>query len=279
MTLFEVYKQSLLKLENPDIEEINIRIILCEINSLKSMSDFYIKKDEEIRDLPRFQSFFNRYLMGEPVQYILGKTTFYNNEFIVDRRVLVPRQESEEVVEFAIKKAHQIFGNKTIDVADVCCGSGIMGISLRKNLNVDKLSFSDISKDALDVCKINCENLKVKAAFYNGDSLNELIKNNIKVDLLISNPPYILRKEKLDNSVIDYEPHLALFSDDEFSIYRKIISNLNKISKETLLAVFEIGTYSRPKLEEIIRESIPNAEYEFTKDINGKERILSIVLK
>ena len=74
MTLFEVYKQSLKQLQNPDIEEINIRIILCEINSLKSMSDFYIKKDEEIRDLPQFQSFFNRYLKGEPVQYILGKT-------------------------------------------------------------------------------------------------------------------------------------------------------------------------------------------------------------
>ena len=238
MTLFEVYKQSLKQLQNPDIEEINIRIILCEINLLKSMSDFYIKKDEEIRDLPRFQSFFNRYLKGEPVQYILGKTTFYNNEFIVDKRVLIPRQESEEVVDYAIKKAHQVFGNKTIDVVDVCSGSGIMGISLKKNLNVDRLYFSDISKDALDVCKKNCNNLKVNADFYNGDSLDELIKNNVRIDLLISNPPYILRKEKLDNSVLDYEPHIALFSDEDFSIYKKIIVNLHKVAKETLLAVF-----------------------------------------
>lgn len=279
MTLFEVYKQSLTKLENPDIEEINIRIILSEVNSLKSMSDFYIRKDEEIRDLPRFKSYFERYLKGEPVQYILGKTSFYGNEFVIDKRVLIPRQESEEVVEYAIKKAHQIFGNKVIDVADVCSGSGIMGISLKKNLNVEKLCFSDISKDALEVCKINCNNLEVKADFYNGDSLDELIKNNVKIDLLISNPPYILRKEKLDNSVLDYEPHIALFSDEDFSVYQKIIANIRKIKKETLLAVFEIGTYSRPKLEEIIRKSTPEASYEFIKDINGKERILSIVLK
>lgn len=279
MTLFEVYKQSLKQLQNPDIEEISIRIILCEINSLKSMSDFYIKKDEEIRDLPRFQSLFDRYLKGEPVQYILGKTTFYNNEFVVDKRVLIPRQESEEVVDYAIKKAHQVFGNKTIDVTDVCSGSGIMGISLKKNLNVNKLYFSDISKDALDVCKKNCNNLKVNADFYNGDSLDELIKNNVRIDLLISNPPYILRKEKLDNSVLDYEPHIALFSDEDFSIYKKIIVNLHKVAKETFLAVFEIGTYSRSKLEEIIHKSIPNAEYKFIKDINGKERILSIILK
>ena len=76
MTLFEAYKQSLKSLKNPDVEEINIRILLSEINQLKTMSDFYLQKDEEIRDLPRFQGYFKRYLDGEPVQYILGKTAW-----------------------------------------------------------------------------------------------------------------------------------------------------------------------------------------------------------
>ena len=279
MTLSEVYSQSLKRLQNPDVEEINIRIILCDINSLKSMSDFYLRKDEEIRDLPRFQQFFERYLSGEPVQYILGKTEFYGTEFVVDKRVLIPRQESEEVVDFAIKKTHELFGGKKIDVADVCCGSGAMGLSLAKKLDAKHLYLTDISKDALEVARINAKKLGLKSYFYCGDCLEELIANNIKVDIVISNPPYILRKENVDKSVLDYEPKIALFSDDDFSIYRRIISKLSLIKKDVLLAVFEIGIYTRSVIEPFIRQTLPESEYGFIKDINQKERILYIVLK
>lgn len=279
MTLFEVYSESLKQLKNPDVEEINIRIILCEINSLKSMSDFYLRKDEEIRDLPRYRRYFKRYLSGEPVQYILGKTEFYGLDFEVDKRVLIPRQESEEVVDFAIKKTHELFGSKKVDIADVCCGSGIMGITLAKHLATNKLYLSDISKDALEVAETNSQKLKIKSELLCGDSLSELISKNIKIDVLISNPPYILEKEKLDNSVLDYEPHLALYTDDNFSIYKNIISNLNKIKNETLLVVFEIGAYTKEVIEPFIKEKYPNCENGFVKDINQKERILYIVLK
>lgn len=279
MTLFEAYKSSLKKLPNPDVDEINVRIILCEINHLDSMSDFYLQKDEEIRDLPLFQSYFERFLNGEPVQYILGKTTFLGREFLVDKRVLIPRQESEEVVDFAIKKTIDLFGPKQIDVIDVCCGSGIMGITFAKCLNVSHLYFSDISNDALDVCKLNCKKFDVDGLFYKSDALDELIKNNIKVDVLVSNPPYILKREKIDKSVLDYEPHLALFSDDQFSVYKRIISNLDKIKKDTLLAVFEIGTYSKQVLEQYIQNEYPSYEYGFIKDMNNKERILYLIVK
>ena len=278
MTLFEVYKQSIKKLQNPDVDEINIRILLCEVNSLKSMSDFYLREDEEIRNLPRYQSYFERYLAGEPVQYILGKTSFLGHEFAVDKRVLIPRQESEEVVDFAIKKAHEIFGSQKLDIADVCCGSGVMGITLSKNLNFNNLCLSDISKDALDVASINCKNLKVDAKLFCGDSLEPLIREGVRIDLLISNPPYILKSECVDESVLEYEPQIALFSDNEFSIYKKILLGLNKVKKEKLLAVFEIGINSRPVLEKFISESIPNIEFGSKKDMNGKERILYIVL-
>lgn len=279
MTLSEAYSQSLKQLKNPDVEEINIRILLCEINSLKSMSDFYLRKDEEIRDLPRYQQYFNRYLAGEPVQYILKKTEFLGYEFMVDKRVLIPRQESEEVVDFAIKKIHGLFGSKKVDVLDVCCGSGVMGISLAKKLDTNHLYLSDISKDALEVAKINSDNLKVHSETICGDGLTEIVNRDIKTDVLISNPPYILKNENVDNSVLDYEPHLALFADDDFSIYKNIISNLAKIKKSLLLAVFEIGTYTRSVLEPFIKENLPKCEYAFIKDINQKERILYIVLK
>ena len=279
MTLIEVYNQSIKKLKNPDVDEIAIRILLCEINGLKTMSDFYLRKDEEIRDLPRYQHYFERFLNGEPVQYILGKTEFLGREFCVDDRVLIPRQESEEVVDFAIKKIHEIFGSAKLDILDVCCGSGIMGVSLAKTINVDKVYFSDISKDAIDVCKINCLNHKVNADFYCEDALNKTLFNNIKVDVLISNPPYILSNEIIDKSVLDYEPKIALFSDPQFSIYKNIISNLNHIKKTTLLAVFEIGVNTRNVIEPFIKGIYPNVEYGFIKDLNGKERILYIVLK
>ena len=279
MTLFEVYKQSLKSLKNPDVEEINIRILLGEINQLKTMSDFYLRKDEEIHDLPRFQEYFERYLEGEPVQYILGKTSFLGCDILVDKRVLIPRQESEEVVQFTIKKSHEIFGNKNISILDVCCGSGAMGIALTKQLNAERIYFSDISNDALDVCSKNLKANQVSGDIFEGDALTQVISKNIKVDLLISNPPYILKSEPVDESVLKYEPHLSLFADNNFSIYEKIISNLNAVKNDQLLAVFEIGINSKNPLENMVRKYHPQSQYGFIKDINGKERILYIYLK
>ena len=276
MTLFEVYKQSIKRLENPDVDEIVVRILLCEINSLKTMSDFYLHKDEEIRDLPRYQSFFDRYLSGEPVQYILGKTEFLDNEFVVNKNVLIPRQESEEVVSFAIKKIQEVFGNQEIDVVDVCCGSGVMGLSLAKKVNVKSLTLSDLSPEAIEVARVNMLKLGINADLCVEDALNAFDK---KVDVVISNPPYILKSEKVDKSVLDNEPHLALFADNEFSVYKSIINKLNSIKKDQLLCVFEIGANTRKVLEKYILNTIPNCSYEFIKDMNGKERILSILIK
>ena len=279
MTLFEVYKDSLNKLKNPEVDEIAIRILLCEINQLKSMSDFYIKKDEEIQDLQRYQEYFQRFLDGEPVQYILKKDLFFGQEFCIDNRVLIPRQESEEVVKFAIDKALEIFGNRVLRVADVCCGSGIMGVILANNLKTVSIIFSDISKDALDVCKINSSKLMAKTRYYCGDALEKLIENKDKIDVLISNPPYILKNEPVDESVLKHEPHIALFTNEEFSVYKDIITNLSNVKDQELLAVFEIGNNSRPVLEKLIKETYPDCEYGFVKDMNGKERILYIYLK
>lgn len=276
MTLFEVYKQSIKRLENPDVDEIVVRILLCEINNLKTMSDFYLHKDEEIRDLPRYQSFFDRYLNGEPVQYILGKTEFLANEFVVNKNVLIPRQESEEVVSFAIKKIQEVFGNQEIDVVDVCCGSGVMGLSLAKKVNVKSLTLSDLSPEAIEVARVNMLEHGINADLCVEDALNAFDK---KVDVVISNPPYILKSEKVEKSVLDNEPHLALFADNEFSVYKSIINKLNSIKKDQLLCIFEIGANTRKVLEKYILDAIPNCSYEFVKDMNGKERILSILIK
>ena len=279
MTLYEVYKDSLTKLQNPDTDEISVRILLCHNNGIKSMSGFYIHKNENIKDLQGFLNQFDRFLKGEPLQYILGETDFLGYDFYVDNRVLIPRQETEEVVTQAYLRALQEFGDSVINVADICCGSGVMGITLTKKLKVRYLFMSDISEDAIEVAKKNAKCNDVIANFFVGDACDELVKAGAKVDLLVANPPYILNKEEVDKSVLDYEPHLALFADEELSVYKHIFEALPKIKNKKLLCVFEIGYDLKEKLTKLLEKTVKNATFGFVKDINGKERILILEMR
>ena len=279
MTLYEVYKESIKKLANPDTDEISVRILLCHNNGIKSMSGFYIHKNENIKDFPLFSSQFERFLKGEPIQYILGETEFLGLDFFVDERVLIPRQETEEVVTQAYLRALQTYGDHVINVADICCGSGVMGITLAKKLKVRYLFMSDLSEDAIEVAKKNAKRNDVIANFFVGDACDELLKAGAKVDLLVANPPYILNKEDVDESVMKYEPHLALFADDELTVYKKIFEALPKIKNKTLLCVFEIGYDLKEKLTKLLEKTVKNATFGFAKDINGKERILILELR
>ena len=279
MTLYDVYKDSLTKLKNPDTDEISVRILLCHNNGIKSMSGFYIHKNENIEDLPLFLNQFERFLNGEPIQYILGETEFLGLDFYVDKRVLIPRQETEEVVTQAYLRALQEFGDSVINVADICCGSGVMGITLAKKLKVRYLFMSDISEDAVEIAKKNAVRNDVIANFFVGDACDELVKAGAKVDLLVANPPYILNKEEVDQSVLNNEPHLALFADEELSVYKHIFEALPKIKNKKMLCVFEIGYDLKEKLTKLLEKTIKNATFGFAKDINGKERILILELR
>ena len=202
MTLFEVYKDAVKKLKNPGADEISVRILLCHNNDIKSMSGFYFHKNENIKDLSKFTQEFDRFLKGEPIQYIIGETEFLGLNFKVDKRVLIPRQETEEVVTQAYLRAMQYFGDHVINVADVCCGSGVMGITLAKKLKVRYLFMSDISADAIEVAKGNAKNNDVIGNFFVGNACDELIKAGAKVDLFVANPPYILNKNAVTNHSI-----------------------------------------------------------------------------
>ena len=279
MTLYEAYKDAVKRLDNPDKDEISVRILLCHNNGIKSMSGFYIHKNENLRDFPGFLKNFEEFLAGKPIQYILHESEFLGLNFYVDERVLIPRQETEEVVTQAYMRALAKFGDHVINVADVCCGSGVMGISLAKKLKVRYLFMSDISKDAVEVSRKNAENHGVIANFFTGNACDELVNAGAKVDLLVANPPYILKKEDVDQSVLDHEPHLALFADEQLSVYRDIFKALPKLKNKEMLCVFEIGYDLKEKLTEIIKETLKNVTFGFAKDINGKERILILELK
>ena len=178
-----------------------------------------------------------------------------------------------------LSKYDEYYKGQKIDLADVGTGSGAIAIALKKeedNLNV---CASDISFEALEVAKLNAKNNDADIRFLQGSMLDPYIENNIKLDILVSNPPYIKQDEILDPSVKDYEPHVALFGgEDGLRFYRIIFENASKIMKENGMMFFEIGYDQRERLTALAHEYFKDAYVEVFKDINKKDRMLFIKL-
>lgn len=243
--------------------------------------NLYLDMDNEaIKELEnRFDEGIKRILNDEPMNYVLGYSYFYGYKFKVNKDVLIPRPETEELVCLILKKYDEYFKGKKINLCDVGTGSGAIAISLKKeedNLNVYA---SDISEDALVVAKDNANDLDADIKFYCGSMLEPYIENNIKVDILVSNPPYIKQHETLENSVKDYEPHIALFGgDDGLKFYRIIFENAYKILNEKGMLFFEIGYDQKNNLIDLASKYFKDAHIEVLKDINNKDRMLYIKL-
>ena len=207
---------------------------------------------------------------GYPVQYLIGNVYFYNSIINVSENVLIPRPETEYLVEKTIDYAKKI--NHKINIIDLGTGSGCIAIALKKELD-SEVSAIDISKDALDLAKLNARENNVDINFYESD-ITKPLEN--MYDIIISNPPYIPKDGYVAENVLKYEPHIALFADD-FGIYfyKKIIkNNLNKLNKNGFMA-FEIGDNEDKLLEEFLKEEgITN--YKFEYDLTNRIRYLFI---
>ena len=243
--------------------------------------DLYMEKDNkaDVRVEKRFIEGVEKLKENEPLNYVLGYSYFYGYKMIVNENVLIPRFETEELVGLVLSKYDEYFKGQKINLADVGTGSGAIAIALKKeeaNLNV---CASDISFDALNVAKQNAKNNDADITFYQGSMLEPLIENNIKLDILVSNPPYIKQDEVLDPSVKDYEPHVALFGgNDGLKFYRMIFENAHKVLKEKSMLFFEIGYDQRENLTALAHEYFGDGHIEVFKDINKKDRMLFINL-
>lgn len=208
---------------------------------------------------------------GYPVQYLIGNVEFLNTIIDVDQRALIPRFETEFLVDKTIKYARKIF-QKKIEIIDLGTGSGCIAISLKKNLDCNVTAL-DISQNALDLARANATKNKQKITFINQDMLLELPAN---YDILISNPPYIPQGGFVDDSVFKYEPHLALFAEDNGLYFYKIIlqKHILKINKPGLIA-FEIGENQVSDLKSILN-SLNIKNYKFENDFTNKPRYLFI---
>ncbi len=273
-TLKEIY-DSCVQASDGRVLERDIRTLLCENNGIDNLSNLYTHLFENIKDLQRFQSDFARLLNQEPVEYITGKAIFLNRIFSVDKNVLIPRVETEEVVVFAEKKIREKFGDKKPVVIDVCTGSGCIAISLSLDLKINIIA-SDISYEALSVAKDNSNNLHSNVDFYQGDMLAPFLENHTKCDVILSNPPYVKKDAILDRSVRDYEPSLALFAKDGTEFYESILRNCSYILNKDGIIIFEIDPSLVDDLSKLINTYLPGAKFEFIEDINKNKRILYI---
>ena len=252
-----------------------IDFALQEINGF-DYSELSIHLDDEIKDINRFESAIDRYLNGEMIEYIFNKTYFLSTPFYVDKNVLIPRQETEQLVLRAKDLIMSMFGNQQITIADVCTGSGIIGLSLKKALNSDNVCLTDISKEALGVANKNASLLSLDVKCLEGDMLAPLIANNMICDVIVCNPPYISNTSTIEKKTWEQEPHLALLASPNTLFYEKLLKEYTKVVNDKFLIAFEIGEDMEESLTLLVAKYCPNAEYFFEKDIYGKTRFLFI---
>ena len=210
---------------------------------------------------------------GEPVQYIIGNVSFYGNIIDVEKRVLIPRFETEELVENTIKYIKKYNYNSIVDIGT---GSGCIAITIKKIFPSMLVDAVDISKDALALAQSNSIKNDTLINFYEGNLLNPL---NKKYDIIISNPPYIAYDEEIMDIVKNNEPHLALYADNNgLYYYEEILKNVyNYINKNGLIA-FEIGYDQAEKIKQIVQKYLNNYNIEIKKDMTGKDRMVFIKL-
>lgn len=268
------------KLLDENQKDCNVPKVLFYHLANKEPHQLYLMMDEEVdQDLyDSFQAGMKRYLEGEPIQYIKGKETFFSRDFIVNENVLIPRYETEELVENILYHIDDYFEDyETIDLCDVGTGSGAIAISLALEETKLKVVATDISDDALEVARLNAKELGANVEFYQGDMLEPLIDRNIKVDIFVSNPPYIPVNQEIESVVKDNEPHVALFGgNDGLYFYRKIFERVKMVIKDRALLAFEMGFDQRELMEEALEYYFPECPYEIIKDMNGKDRMLFI---
>ncbi|MFI8687705.1 peptide chain release factor N(5)-glutamine methyltransferase [Rossellomorea sp. NPDC077527] len=246
---------------------------------------------EQRRSVPQekwdeFQEGIRRHVSGVPIQHIIGVEEFYGREFVVNEHVLIPRPETEELIYYGLEKMKDLFGDvdSPLVAADVGTGSGAIAVTLKlesKRIPLEMMAV-DISSEALAVARENGTRLSADVRFLEGDLLQPLIEDGVKLDVLLSNPPYIplTDRETLSDVVIDHEPELALFGgEDGYDLYKRFMDELPLVMKERCLIGFEVGVGQGETVADLLRVTFSDAKTEVVYDINGKDRMVFCVRK
>ena len=229
------------------------------MNDIEYLKKYYKGNIEEAKE---------RLNKGEPVQYIVGDVDFYGNIIKVDKRVLIPRFETEGLCELA-----KTYLKDNIDCIDLGTGSGCIAITLKKMNNKINMDAVDISSDALVLALENAKLNDVEINFIQGNMLNNIEK---KYDLIISNPPYIRHDEEVMDIVKNNEPNIALYADNEgLYFYEEILKKVKNNLKEKYVILFEIGYDQGEKIKSIAHKYL-DCNVEIKKDLQGFDRYVII---
>jgi release factor glutamine methyltransferase len=257
--------------------------------------EYLLTNDREVlsdNQLRRFYDFYDRMADGEPVAYLLGKKEFFGLEFAVDKRVLIPRPETEHLVERVLGYLKPNFNGgirsavpgssagstEAVSILDIGTGSGCIAVALAKNLPAARVTGTDISQDALDVAAVNAEKYGVagRVRFIKSDLLEQV---GDRFEIVVANLPYIgvKRFSFVSKSACDYEPHVALFGgDDGLGLYGKFLEQLSRKSWRPKLLAGEFGFLQRDELEALFVKYFPGVKISFEQDYAHIDRIFVV---
>lgn len=275
-TINEVLKlfQSALNDEFNDREkkQIGKMFLLSYLNM--STADLVLRKNEYVDDTlwEKFKLAIETINAGEPVQYVLGKAYFYGLELQIDKRALIPRPETEELVDWVLESISPV-----ATILDIGTGSGCIALALKDNLPEAKICGVDESEDALSLAQSNAELLQLDVKLKKADALNLSAYFNRKWDAIVSNPPYIPKSEakEMKPHVVNFEPEMALFVPDEDSLlfYREIAHYAKEHLTENGMLFFEIHEYLANDVVDLLDE-FGFSKVEIRKDLQEKERMV-----
>lgn len=267
----QLIKQGEAILSRNDEPLIGARYLMMDLFELSQMDILMDKRQLSEEERTRYLSGIEQLAHHIPLAHITGFQMFYEHKFMVTKDVLVPRNETEELVYLIIEK-----WNNRQSFADIGTGSGAIAITLALELaNIDAYAI-DISGAALDIARKNAAALNADITFFEGDLLEPLVARDIKVDCLVSNPPYIAQSElDLMNESALLDPHIALFAEDEgLALYKRMIERMPEILNPDALVAFEIGHAQGAAISEYILQLYPHITPQVVQDINDLDRIV-----
>ncbi|MGG4153139.1 peptide chain release factor N(5)-glutamine methyltransferase [Peribacillus muralis] len=233
-------------------------------------------------DLGRFRAAVELHAEGTPIQYIIGSEEFYGRTFFVNEEVLIPRPETEELIYYTLRKMPALFNKgQKLHLADIGTGSGAIAITMKLEETSLSVSATDIAAPSLEVAKGNASALGAEVQFIQGDLLLPFIELNEKVDILLSNPPYIPIDDQKSMSVVvtGHEPHRALFAgSDGLDFYRRFMEQLPLIMNVPGLIGFEVGAGQGQAVADMLLRTFPAARVSVENDINEKDRMVFAAL-
>ena len=243
-----------------------------DVNPLEILTILDKEVDSDIEKL--YKSSLEALKENKPIQYVIGNVNFYGLKFIVNKNVLIPRFETEELVEQVVEYTKDLNKDK-IKILDLGCGSGAIGLTLKSILKDSEVTLTDISKEALEVAKLNANNLNLDVTFIESDWFS-----NVKLeqyDIIVSNPPYIRTDEEIEEIVKNNEPSLALYGGvDGLDCYRKILANIKPYLNNKFLIAFEIGESQEEEIYDIVNKYLNDIEITCKKDLYGRNRMIFV---